>query len=125
MSWRIHHANSEQYASQAEAALRQRDTARATALYRQAAEEETAALAALDPAKPRTLGITAVSAASLWYKAHELAEAEHVAYQWIATKLLPPFAVEQLRTLLQTVWAERAQHQAGRQGGAGSGARLS
>jgi hypothetical protein len=113
MSWSVRHSKSEQSAGLAENALRQRDLSRAIELYRQAAQEETSALIALDTSKTRTLGITVVSAASLWYKARELPQAELVAHQWLASGLLPSFAVEQLQSLLQTVWLERARQQSG------------
>lgn len=51
----------------AEEAVRERDNIRAVELYRLAGEAETLALEALEPTKTRTIGITAVSAASLLY----------------------------------------------------------
>jgi hypothetical protein len=113
MSWSAHHSKSERYAGLAENATRQRDFSRAIEFYRHAAQEETSALSALDTSKTRTLGITAVSAASLWYKAREFPQAELVAHQWLASGSLPAFAVEQLQSLLQTVWLERARQQSG------------
>ncbi|BAS59512.1 hypothetical protein NIES2135_09580 [Leptolyngbya boryana NIES-2135] len=56
--------------------------------------------------KTRTLGITVVSAVSLWSKAREYGIAERLAYCWLATDLLPPFAVQELRELLQAIWRE-------------------
>jgi hypothetical protein len=79
MSWAIHHAQSEELASQAEAALRKGDRDGALELYRLSAKEEEHALDALDPSKTRTLGITVVSAASLWFKANEWKQVERVA----------------------------------------------
>ena len=76
-------------------------------LYRLAAEAEILALKALEPTKTRTIGITAVSAASLLYKAQEFRKAEQLAYQWLITDLLPAFAVHQLQELLQAIWSER------------------
>jgi hypothetical protein len=112
MSWGTHHAQSEEFASQAEVALRKGDKALATELYRLSAEAESHALNELDPSKTRTLGITAVSAAALWSKAKELKQAEHVAYTWLASKLLPDFAIAQLQELLQSIWHERSFQQA-------------
>ena len=72
MSWAIHHSQSEELASQAEVTLKKGDRESARDLYRRAAEAEERALEALDPSKTRTLGITVVSATSLWCKAEEL-----------------------------------------------------
>jgi len=113
MSWIIHHSKSEEYSSQAEAALKQGDAESATKLYQRAAEEETTSLTKLDTSKVRTLGITTVSAASLWFKAHNLRQAERVAFQWLATDFLPDFAIDQLQTILQSIWNEKIYQQSG------------
>ena len=113
MSWAIHHAQSEELASQAEAALRNGDRDGALEIYRLAARAEERALDALDPGKTRTLGITVVSAASLWFKAHEWKQAERVACRWIAADLLPDFAIAQLEEIIQTAWYERDLRQSG------------
>jgi hypothetical protein len=113
MSWAIHHSQSEELASQAEAALKKGDRDRAIEFYRLSAREEERALDALDPNKTRTLGITVVSAASLWFKANELKQVERVACQWIASDLLPDFAIIQLQEALQTTWRERDFRQSG------------
>jgi len=113
MSWAIHHSKSEELASEAEAALKEGNIERAISLYRSAAEAETHALSALDHSKKRTLGVTAVSAASLYYKGKESQKAEQLAYQWLATSKLPSFAVEELQTILQTIWNERVFQRAG------------
>jgi hypothetical protein len=107
MSWISHHSESEQYAKLAEEALREQNNARATELYRLAAEAEILALEALEPTKTRTIGITAVSATSLLYKAQEFRKAEQLAYQWLITDLLPIFAIRQLQELLQAIWKSR------------------
>lgn len=113
MSWTMNHSKSEHYASLAELEAKQGDAERAAELYRLAAEAEMLALADLDKSKKRTLGITAVSAASLWYKAHDFQKAQTVAHQWLATDLLPAFAINQLQTLVQTIWGEIALEKAG------------
>jgi len=113
MSWTIHHSKSEEYASQAEVALKQGDAERAAKLYQSAAEEEGTALTKLDTSKVRTLGITTISAASLWFKAHNLRQAERVAFQWLATDFLPDFAIDQLQTILQSIWNEKIYRQSG------------
>lgn len=68
---------------------------------------------ALADDKPRTLGITAVSATALWYKGRELEAAERVAHEAAARPGLPAFAHAQLRELLQAIWNEQAQREAG------------
>jgi hypothetical protein len=80
------------------------------ALFARAARAEEEALHQLDVAeKPRTYGITAVSAVALWYKAQELSLAEHLAHRILAIPAIPAFAAEQLRELLQAVWNDAAQ----------------
>lgn len=106
MTWADYHSLSEQLASEAEMISRAGDITIALARYRQAAEAEERALNALAPEKMRTLGITAVSAASLWFMARDFARAQQVAYAWLGRGSLPPFAVAQMRDLLQTVWGE-------------------
>lgn len=103
MTWRTHHSKSEKYASQAEIAFRRGDHASAFELYRLAAAEETLALSSLDRSKKRTLGVTAVSAASLWFKGKDIQRAEHIAREWVASNLLPTFATEQLYTILESI----------------------
>jgi hypothetical protein len=107
MSWISHHSQSEHYAKLASEAKREHNNARAIELYRLAAEAEILALKALKPTKTRTIGITAVSAASLLYKAQEFRSSEQLAYQWLITDLLPTFAIRQLQELLQAIWSER------------------
>ena len=102
MSWIEHHKVSENLASQAQAALNERRREEAQLLYAQAARAEDKALAELDKSKARTLGITAVSAVSLYYKATEFERAIEVALQWLKYDSLPAFADEQLRNLLRT-----------------------
>ena len=69
MNWAMNHTESSKYASLAEVALRENNPQKATELYRLAAEKEVDAIKVLDSTKLRTLGITAVSAVSLYYKA--------------------------------------------------------
>lgn len=113
MSWADHHNRSEKLAAEAHEALRQSNTELARSLFRQAAEAEVAALHDLPSDKPRTLGITAVSATALWYKSGELGSAERTAYQAAARPEMPVFAQFQLRELLQSIWNEQAQREAG------------
>ncbi len=113
MSWTLHHSQSEHYASLAEEALRQKDRDRALELYQLAAREEVSALETLELTKARTIGITAVSAASLWFKAQDFRQAERVAYQWLMTDVLPGFAVQELQELLQLIWSKKERQKKG------------
>jgi hypothetical protein len=73
---------------------------------------EMRALDCVEPGKPRTLGITAVSAVSLLYKAGSLDEAEQLAHRVASDGAMPPFAVAELQALLQTIGRERTQTEA-------------
>lgn len=103
MSWSTYHKTSQEYAAQAEVALRCSLMDKALKLYRFAAQAETRALYALDPDKIKTMGITAVSAASLWYKSKDFAQAKRIAQYWLATEKLPTFANEQLVEILSAI----------------------
>ncbi|NER84435.1 MAG: hypothetical protein F6K42_33895 [Leptolyngbya sp. SIO1D8] len=103
MSWLVHHTQSEGYASQAEKLSRRHEKERAAELYCLAAEAEVNALEGLNPSKTRTIGITAISAASLYFKAQEFLLARKIAHRWLATYLLPAFAIEELEELLQVI----------------------
>jgi hypothetical protein len=113
MSWSVHHTRSEGYASQAEELSRRHESDRAAALYRLAAEAEANALNNLDPSKTRTLAITVVSAVSLYFKAQEFWQARKLAHKWLATDLLPFFAVEELEDLLQAIRFEESRVKSG------------
>ena len=114
MSWLEHHRESERLASEAQVARREDRRQDAEDLYLRAADAERRAIAELDPSKARTLGISVVSAASLYYKAAQHSRAEEVAGRWLGEPI-PSFAKDQLRSLLQSVWAEeiRAETTAG------------
>ena len=79
----------------------------ARALYASAAVSEEQALEELDLSKARTYGITAVSAASLYFKADQLDSAERIAIASVAFDQLPAFARRQLQHIMQVIWAER------------------
>lgn len=113
MTWAIHHRESEQSASEAEAAVRRGDREAAKTLYAKAATAEASALSFVSSDKPRTLGITAVSAAVLWYHSGNLEEAERAAHSALTLAGMPLFAISELRTLLQSIWNESAQKDAG------------
>ena len=113
MSWIEHHENSERLASQAQVAAQEGRRDEARALYARAADAEENAISTLDPSKVRTLGISAVSAVSLHYKANQLTHAEAAAIRWLGIDALPAFARDQLRFLLQSVWSEQVRDDAG------------
>lgn len=109
MTWVEHHKVSEQFASQAQVALWEGRHTEALSLYARAADAENKALADLDASKARTVGITAVSAAALYYKAKDFTRAEEVAGHWLGFGALPAFAKDQLRSLLQSIWCEQVR----------------
>lgn len=113
MSWSEHHGESESLASAAHEALYRRELVRASDLFERAARAETDALYSVSPDKPRTLGITAVSAVALWYKAGRLEEAARLAHQASTMVGMPSLALNELRELLQVIWNEQAQREAG------------
>jgi hypothetical protein len=107
MTWPEHHSISEQFAGQAQDAVRRGDATTSTELYLRAAEEEILALQDIDLSKARTVGITAVSAASLFFKANALHQAERCAHQWLAWDGLPAFAADELRDILRAIRAKQ------------------
>lgn len=113
MSWDSHHTHSERLAAEAERASREGDEARANELYLQAAKEEAKALDDVGNNKPRTKGITSVSAVALWYKGQDFRTAETLAHACMAEGGLPEFAQEQLRDLLYLLWAAAAAARSG------------
>lgn len=107
MTWLEHHQQSEKLASGADVARFEGDGKLAKRLYGQAAEAEVRAIAALDPSKQRTLGITAVSAVALYYKAAQPQLAEKAAYRFLGLGNLPNFARMQLLELPHAIWTEQ------------------
>ena len=69
--------------------------------YWQAARMEECALSACERSKKRTLGITVVSAVSLFRKAGKKDRAIELARAWIAKKILPEFAIDKLSDFLE------------------------
>lgn len=110
MSWADCHQQSERLAAEAQGMILDHPD-KARALYAQAAKAEAAALLEVDITKVRTLGITAVSAVALWFKARELGEAQWLAHRMLGERELPAFAKEQLQTLLQSIWSEEVRQQ--------------
>ena len=113
MSWPIHHSKSQEFASQAEASFRKGDIENALKYFCMAAEEEELALSFLDNSKNRTIGITAVSTCSLYYKSNDYDKAEKIAYKYLSGDILPEFAINQLQTILQRIWYDKASQKVG------------
>jgi hypothetical protein len=103
MSWLEHHHQSEQFASQAEIDRRQGNLDAARQNYALAAEAEIRALDVLEMNDPKTLGITAVSAVALLFKAKDFTKAKQVAYQSLSSQSLPKFAIIQLEEILKEI----------------------
>jgi hypothetical protein len=99
VTWREYHTASSRAAAEAEVAVQENAGERALLLYRQAAEAEEAALSVLDPAKRRTVGITAVSAVALWCKGRDYDRAKQLVDR-LARQDLPPFATRQIGEIL-------------------------
>lgn len=108
MSWDLYHSESERLAHEAQDSG---DAGTARGLYRGAAEAEERALVALDPAKSRTRGITAVSALALWLKAECLDVVTARGEELVADDSLPHFAREQIREILDQAAESRGGEQ--------------
>ena len=78
MSWAEHRTLSQQYASQAEDLCIHGDYARASELYLLAAKAEEKAFRCLDDNQIRTIGITAISAVSLYSKSREPEQVDQI-----------------------------------------------
>lgn len=113
MTWDKHHSKSERLAIEAETALRAGQREAAERFYVEAAAAEAEALLQLPEEKMRTRGVTAVSSVALWYKGRNYAVAERQAHALLALPTFPTFAQEQLRDLLQLIWAAQSAAAAG------------
>jgi hypothetical protein len=103
MSWKEYHDRSMEFASHAQVLTWRGELEEAKQYYAMAAEAEVEALVALEPDKLRTLGITVVSAAALWFKAQEFSKAKLLAYEWLAGGRLPGFAIVQVEEILREI----------------------
>lgn len=112
MTWSKWHTESERLASEAEFESRRKEMDAARVLYGKAAEAENLALFEVDPNKTRTLGITAVSAASLWFKAGSFKKAAQLCYLMLSRGDMPDFASSQLQALVQAIWIEESKRDA-------------
>jgi hypothetical protein len=113
MTWLESHSISERLAGEAENLLRAGDELAAKRLFAEAAAQEEAALLQLESSKVRTWGITAVSAAALWFKAGDFRSAEKVSYAALSNDELPRFAGDNLELILQSIWTQRDSRNAG------------
>jgi hypothetical protein len=113
MSWIESHSISENFASEAEAAIAEGNWEKAIGLYLEAARFETQAITELEKGKPRTLGITYVSSASLWFKGNDLAKSELIAFKGLGSDEIQEPAKNKLREIIQTIWNERALNNSG------------
>jgi hypothetical protein len=109
MTWLEHHSESEKLAAAAEAAAKEGQLERAQGLYRSAAEAEVLAIGNLDTTKPRTVGITIVSAVALWRKAHEYERALRLALSLLFN---PSRCLEELRPFVKRLGHGSEQHPA-------------
>ena len=103
MTWIEKHRESEEFAAQAESRIRMGRAEEARHLYLAAAEAEAVALLQIPSDKCRTLGITAVSTVSLFFKAGEPNKAELSALTSLANEGIPLFAREELQGIVQTM----------------------
>ena len=110
MSWLAHHKKSERLAYKADAARRQGNAKQAKELYKKAAEAEAIALKEVDDDKPRTYGITAVSAVALYLKADEPQAAKALAGQCFSSGRLPGFAHRMLQDSIAEIKPEAGRN---------------
>jgi hypothetical protein len=109
VNWLEYHTASQRLAEKAATSGRVLPRDAVARLFGEAALLETKALRALERDKVRTLGVTAVSAVSLYYKASEFQEAERLAFEVMNWPELPSFAGDQIRDLLNAIWSEQAR----------------
>ena len=108
MTWLEHHRISERLASKAEMAVRHGRRSQARRLYLEAAAAEARALQRVREDKPRTYSVTAVSAVALLYKAGDLSTSKSLAYDYLGTGRLQPFALGQIGELLEAIWKRQS-----------------
>jgi len=94
-------------------AVREGRILEANALYLQASDSERQAFESLEQDKIRTRGVSAVGSVALAYKARDFTAAQQLAYRFLGNEIIPPFAVAQIRNIVQTIWTEQAIEAAG------------
>ncbi len=109
MTWLEHHRKSEELFGNAELEDRFGDPGLARKLYREAAQSEQRALADLGADKPETFGITAVSAVSCYFMAHDYERAEQLAYKFLAGDRLAAIARHDMKEVLREIWDMQAE----------------
>lgn len=101
MTWLELHRLSEEYVQRA---YESRDNIeRADRLFWLAADVERESLEFINPEHVRTIGITVVSAVSLYFKAGDMDRARQLAQKWLMLNSLPDFAVDQLKDLFPSL----------------------
>lgn len=113
MTWIHWHRQSEVLATEAGLAARFGNDTYAEELYLRAADSEQMAITELNENQPRTLGITAISAVSLYYKGRDYRQAENLALSLIKRKEMPEFARKSLREIVQIIWTEMSMRDSG------------
>lgn len=107
MTWVEYHRASEVAAAQATIAQNAGITSASLEWFRKAAELEQKALSDIPADKPRTRGVVAISASSLWLNSESYDEAESIALDVLRDNTLPDFAREQAREICQMIWIKR------------------
>jgi hypothetical protein len=113
MTWAEHHRETERLTEAADIALREGRVSVANTLYVQASDSERLAFESLEPGKVRTRGVSAVGTVALAYKGQDFSAAQQLAYRFLGKETIPPFAVSEIRNIVQTIWTEQAIAAAG------------
>ncbi len=108
MSWATLHETSMKLAQTAEQAEREGRANDAREAFLEAAENEIAALQELGNDKPRTYGITAVSATVLFSKGKEFSQAAKIAQEALAAPFLLDSAKAELEELIEAIAEKRS-----------------
>lgn len=104
----MHYRESEQRIVEADAAARAGEHERARVLYREAAELQRAFVDAQPAERVRTKSVFGRSAATLFYEAGDLDEAERLARSLLSEPWIEPGSAQKLRDLVAHITAERA-----------------
>lgn len=87
--------------------LMEGNTNEARASFKSAADIQWEFVESLADDKVKTRSIYGLSAASLYYRAHELAMAEHVAFYILSKTDIEPYCKTKLKDLLSMIWDEQ------------------
>jgi len=113
MSWSVFHQESEQAAVEAHAALQRGDVAQAKQLFINAARAEANALDSVAVDKPRTLGIPPSAPPRFGIRRENSRPLSRPLTRRSRFRAFHLFATQELRELLQVIWNESAQSEAG------------